>query len=596
MKARIAGLVCAAAIAWGAIAPGGAGAQLSPGPMSRPHADLEGVQNCTHCHSSGRAVDPQKCLACHSALGERVAAGRGLHARPDHGKCETCHVEHHGRDYELLWWGKEGRAAFAHALTGFVLEGRHTALDCDRCHRPDLLSDAAGLAAGRADPKRTYLGLRRECGGCHRDVHEGRLGAQCQDCHDAAGWRARPGFDHEHTRYPLTGQHKTVACEKCHPPLTGADLAAALAREGLAASESAAPAAAAASNAEPRHLRLSGLRFQACGDCHEDPHRGQLGPECARCHTTAGWREVAKGQFDHDRTRYPLRGRHVTVPCNGCHRPDRPARGALRFAACTDCHADQHGGQFAARSGGGACEQCHTVNGYSPSTYTVERHEATAYPLQGAHLAVPCNGCHGRASPEAAPSTIRFKFASSRCADCHKDPHGSEAVTFVQKGGCEICHVVGSWRDARYDHETTRFPLTGKHKSATCVACHKPLEPNAPAGALRLRGLSLACAGCHPDEHRGQFAKAAGADDATDCARCHHDTAIWRADGFVHDRDSAFKLAGAHAKATCDQCHPKVSEGGKTFVRYKPIAHGCEDCHKTGNLKPSGGAPAGESD
>src|SRR5258708_13666873 len=76
----------------------GAGPQLlSPGPLSKAHASIEGDQHCNECHSSGKRVDQGACLKCHSDLGARIAAGKGLHGLQYKGKpCEGCHIEHLG--------------------------------------------------------------------------------------------------------------------------------------------------------------------------------------------------------------------------------------------------------------------------------------------------------------------------------------------------------------------------------------------------------------------------------------------------------------------------------------------------------------------
>ncbi|MFX9469357.1 hypothetical protein ABTO43_20110, partial [Acinetobacter baumannii] len=65
-----------------------------------------------------------------------------------------------------------------------------------------------------------------------------------------------------------------------------------------------------------------------------------------------------------------------------------------KFDRCADCHRDAHQGQLAGRPGGNACESCHKVEGFSPSTFTLADHQKGRYPLQGAHLAVPCVSCH----------------------------------------------------------------------------------------------------------------------------------------------------------------------------------------------------------
>jgi hypothetical protein len=53
------------------------GAQISPGPLSRPHQSLNGATNCTSCHKfGGQAV--LKCLACHTEIAARLDARQGF--------------------------------------------------------------------------------------------------------------------------------------------------------------------------------------------------------------------------------------------------------------------------------------------------------------------------------------------------------------------------------------------------------------------------------------------------------------------------------------------------------------------------------------
>ena len=56
---------------------------------------------------------------------------------------------------------------------------------------------------------------------------------------------------------------------------------------------------------------------------------------CARCHTTSDWKTVNKQNFDHEQTRYPLRGAHVEVKCETCH--------AAKFGGAKPRFAQLHG-------------------------------------------------------------------------------------------------------------------------------------------------------------------------------------------------------------------------------------------------------------
>ncbi|MBK9690725.1 MAG: hypothetical protein IPO73_03400, partial [Gemmatimonadetes bacterium] len=43
--------------------------QVSPGPLAKPHAELEGTLKCTKCHGGGNAGMKERCLSCHKDIG-----------------------------------------------------------------------------------------------------------------------------------------------------------------------------------------------------------------------------------------------------------------------------------------------------------------------------------------------------------------------------------------------------------------------------------------------------------------------------------------------------------------------------------------------
>jgi len=104
-------------------------AQLSPGDLHRSHKHLEGIENCTSCHESGEKLSADKCLDCHLILKKEINAKKGLHSRSEFQVCADCHVEHQGRDFDLIYW-KEGIQNFDHTQTGYRLEGKHKNLKC----------------------------------------------------------------------------------------------------------------------------------------------------------------------------------------------------------------------------------------------------------------------------------------------------------------------------------------------------------------------------------------------------------------------------------------------------------------------------------
>jgi hypothetical protein len=119
---------------------------------------------------------------------------------------------------------------------------------------------------------------------------------------------------------------------------------------------------------------------------------------------------------------------------------------------------------------------------------------------------------------------------------------------------CGSCHDTGAWRNATVDHDSTGFPLTGRHIEVNCDQCH--------AGGS-FSGTPTSCVDCHAsdDAHSGQF--------GTNCGSCHS-TNGWAGASFNHN-NTAFPLTGRHTSTACTQCHANgVYDGTSTS---------CVDCH-----------------
>jgi hypothetical protein len=527
------------------VCPRPAEAQFSPGELSKAHRALEGSQNCVKCHDVGQEISGVKCMACHAEIKAFVDAKRGFHGRAVSERCVTCHKEHLGVDAKTTNFEKQ---SFDHTTTGFVLDGKHSAAACEKCHTSRYIISPAVIASLNDHPRQTFLGLDTKCVSCHQDVHKGKFQQNCAQCHSTSGWRQVKGFDHTKARFPLEGKHAQVECAKCHASMG--------ARQGKGP------------------VDFSTKPFTDCTPCHASPHKMRFaGQTCSTCHSAQGWAEAMKRPFDHSRTSYPLKGRHAQLECAACHRMEerRPfAATFLRpFARCTDCHADKHNGEFAKKYKND-CAACHTVERYKPSTFTLARHAESRFGLSGAHTAIVCAGCHTRAG-QTAPT---FQFASLRCEVCHKDVHKGQFADKMQEKSCDACHTTQRWSNGAFDHATTAFPLIGRHAVTACASCHKEL---AAAGAPRYNKLATDCASCHKDAHQGQFAK----DGSTACATCHT-PAGWSALVFDHEKQSAFKLTGAHKNVACRACHRTETAGGVTLTRFKPLDGVCASCHAKG--------------
>jgi hypothetical protein len=258
----------------------------------------------------------------------------------------------------------------------------------------------------------------------------------------------------------------------------------------------------------------------------------------------------------------------------------------VKHDRCSDCHAEAHSGALSRRADGGRCESCHDVNGFRPARFGPEEHGKTTYPLAGAHLAVACDQCHRPVRSAGGVTTVPLHFATTRCADCHKNPHQGEPAAVFAKGACESCHRLDSWRQVAFDHAQTRYPLSGAHARVACVPCHRRAEAG-QAARLRFASVPQACDGCHRDPHQGQFAQAGG---RVSCERCHTTDSL-KASRFDHSRDAAYKLDGAHARLVCTACHRPETRNGVTFVRYKSLPTTCRGCHGSSRPPGAGGPP-----
>ncbi|MCB9595222.1 MAG: hypothetical protein H6719_21065 [Sandaracinaceae bacterium] len=590
-----------AALALWASAAGVAHAQLlSPGPLASDHSEIDGDSNCSRCHESGRRIAPSRCNQCHGDVGRTMSAGTGLHGRQYRGQsCGECHVEHRGRSGHLVRWPGGSQQRLDHAQTGWPLHGAHARPGCDDCHRQ---RNSRG--------HRTFLGASRQCASCHEDPHSGRFGRDCSSCHQDTRWSAveLTDFDHSRTRYALRGAHQRVDCAGCHhsPPryrgiafgqCSSCHQDPHAGRYGAECSSCHTETAWTDLGDMRAHhpgLRLSGghqdaacgdchdvgvdrapSRGSACASCHRPVHEADLGRRCERCHGSIRWLGLPRGigLRAHEQTPFPLIGEHVDTPCQDCHTRERPRderyRG-LAYDTCASCHQDAHGGEFAARDGG-ECRACHDERGFSPTLFGVAAHAGTGFALQGLHAAVACGGCHQGERPR-----LDWHLTNRACADCHQNPHGEQFAAEMRTGGCESCHNASGWDRPSIDHSS--WTLDGAHALVACVACHSPSEEDRRTGqGASYRGVPRECAGCHEDEHAGQFRLSEPRRECTDC----HDTASFAIAHFDHEATASYPLVGHHAQAECSACHAAAQlTGGAEVTRWRLGYRECRDCHR----------------
>ncbi len=158
---------------------------LMPGKVIRAHEKWE--KTCSQCHDrSDVHRQTSLCVDCHKGIGADVRAHKGYHGRMANAgvsECRACHTEHKGRDADIVHLS---RAQFDHHLTDFPLDGAHSALDCNRCHKQGESWRKAPTA----------------CVDCHKadDAHHGQFTQGCGELprHDELG---RGKFDHDKTEF-----------------------------------------------------------------------------------------------------------------------------------------------------------------------------------------------------------------------------------------------------------------------------------------------------------------------------------------------------------------------------------------------------------
>ncbi len=483
---------------------------LMPGPLISGHAKYENA--CKNCHQPmGHVSQRTLCLDCHKKINQDIVSKQGFHAKNPAAKeqeCRSCHTDHIGRKAKTVLLNQQ---AFDHDLTDFSLKGHHQQLECQACHTRG----------------KKFRSAPHACVACHKkeDVHHGEQGKQCQDCHNENQW-SKTRFNHNKTKFKLRGKHLKTDCLACH----------------VTQSYTQAPT--------------------QCIACHKvnDVHNRSLGTQCQDCHNESRWSSV---HFDHNKTHYPLTGKHQHVACHACHTTNSLKEKLPK--TCIGCHAsdDIHSGR-----NGQKCQQCHTTQNWK----TKFNHNKTDFPLHGAHKNIPCLTCHqGALYKQQLPTQC---FSCHQQDDVHQQSQGKD---------CQRCHNESSWqKNILFDHDITHFPLVGLHASVSCDECHI---------SEHFKETQSRCIACHKadDIHKTTLGQ--------QCAQCHNPGgwAFWQ---FNHDKQTQFKLTGKHRNLACHACHTQpvkanelklpnscISCHRKDDVHQGQFGQNCQHCHDTDSFE-----------
>ena len=415
-------------------------------------------------------------------------------------------------------------------MPGEVIQG-HAEYEgeCAKCHGDDAFSDsdqspfcldchekvAEDVKKKKGFHGRSKIVENRMCKTCHTD-HKGR------DV-DVVGLDAAT-FDHDVTDFKLRGVHQQATCDNCHKPPKD--------------------------KTKPLKHRDAPSK---CYSCHKDDdvHKEKLGGECQKCHSEVSW---TKMKFDHDKTDFPLKGRHEEATCDSCH-PDNKHKDTP--TKCYSCHAinDAHNKRY-----GEKCQTCHSEKDWDKVHF--DHNKKTKFKINGKHKDVACDSCH---THKKGSIFTKKNHPKKTCNSCHKndDVHRGQNGT-----KCNKCHSETEWKKSKFDHNRdTKFKIKGKHKPLKCVACH----PSGKKKKGKKKKLSMDCYSCHKldDTHKGQQGKL--------CNDCHSEQGWAHKVHFNHDITS-FPLLGQHAIIPCEECHltSAFKDASKDCVR----CHEDDDSHK----------------
>ena len=295
---------------------------------------------------------------------------------------------------------------------------------------------------------------------------------------------SQPGFDHNFTRFPLTGGHSQVPCETCH--MGGRFLGTPL----------------------------------VCDDCHDGTGRiattarssrhVPITSGCGDCHTTRTWMSA---RMDHS---------VVTSRCDGCH-----------YLGMADAKPGDH------MSTSSQCDLCHRISSWTVTHFNHAHvtaacsschNDVNAMGKGVQHLVTnaECDLCHSRR--RWVPATFDHATVMGACSSCHDGTTATGEPTdhFQSTSECDACHTTTRWTAARYDHRSAAYP--GEHRSTrSCQDCHMA---NSDLVSWPSPTYRPECGGCHANDFKADsHKKVEGPDikynvsELRDCAgACHEYT------------------------------------------------------------------------
>ncbi|MGE0020631.1 MAG: hypothetical protein AB7S72_13250 [Draconibacterium sp.] len=502
-----------------------------------------------------------------------------------HGKdfilnCADCHTSE--------GWEYTATPLFNHNSTNFKLEGQHNYINCRDCHTSLVFSEA-----------------KTSCADCHTDMHNTTVGMDCARCHTPKSWIVSNITQiHQQSRFPLLGAHNTADCAACHTSASqlefqplGIDCIDCHKKEYDATTNPNHQQTGISTNCIECH-RIDAFQWSSTGFNHDffPLNKGHKIEDCTACHKSGSFESISTEcyschQPDFAAATNPKHNQpDFSTTCTDCHttEPDwKPAKFEIHDAgyfpiysgehrgeweSCTDCHKQSENyGVF-------SCIDCHEhnksdmdkehreENGYSYNSNAcfachprgdkegAFNHNATAFPLKGAHTQTDCLSCH----------TAGYAGTSMACNSCHTTDYNEAANPVHTSAGlsteCQVCHTESGWIPSLFDHTATSgFALTGGHSGKQCAECHIGNTTSATSD----------CISCHQANYN-EAPEHVSQKYPTNCTECHN-TNNWEETTFNHN-NTAFPLVGAHIATECAACHNSGYAGTPTQ---------CNACHTT---------------
>jgi hypothetical protein len=553
---------------------------------SYPLRGMHETVQCTQCHVKLVFTNVgQKCSDCHA----------DIHRGQFGANCESCHT--------VKGW-KVSVTAIRDHQNRFPLIGAHAAVECEACHK--------GAATGQ------FQGLSTQCYSCHATEYKGTsnpnhvtagFSVSCEQCHGTNTWLDAK-FDHASVGFPLTNAHAdpprvcldchinnnysltSTACVTCHlknfQTATSPNHVAGgfsqncqqchttIAWQPATFDHNSVGFPLTNAHADPPRVCLDchinnnyNLTSTTCVSCHlknfqtaTNPNHvaGGFSQTCQQCHTTIAWQPAS---FNHNSVGFPLTNAHADPPrvCLDCHINNNYS---LTTTACASCHLKDYNTatspvnhmQLAFPT---ACESCHDTILWTDGKFN---HASTGFALTNSHAAPPrmCADCH-------INNNYSLTSANTTCVSCHLNAFNTATtpINHIQVGfptTCDLCHDTIVWTDGKFNHNTTKFPLTGFHTSVACASCH--VNNNYTT-------LPTDCYGCHQANYNATTnPNHTSAGFPTTCATCHTTTS-WLGATFNH---TWFNVNHGNANGVCATCHTSPSN----YAIFQ-----CTNCHSKAN-------------